>query len=482
MKHRRSESTPVGSNFAATYRCVSPVDGRLFAERPLTSDRAADEALAAARTAARSWQATPIDERAALCTRFVDAFGARRDAIAEEITWQMGRPLRHAPAEIRTFEERARAMIGLAAEALADLQVPPTGGFTRFIRKEPLGIVLVMAPWNYPYLTAVNAVVPALLAGNVVLLKHSEQTFLCAERFADAFEAAGLPEGVFQALRLSHEQSASLIGRDGGPDLVCFTGSVGGGSAVQRAAANRRDRFVTVGLELGGKDAAYVRADVDLDAAVAGLVDGAFYNAGQSCCGVERIYVHADVYDRFVKQYVDAVRALRLGDPTDPGTTLGPLVRTRSADFVREQIRHAVGDGARTLIDPADFPSDEPGTPYLAPQVLVDVNHAMDVMAEETFGPVVGIMKVDTDAEAVGLVNDSPYGLTASVWTVDEDAALDLGSQLEVGTVFMNRCDYLDPALAWTGVKASGRGVTLSRLGYEQLTRPKSFHLRLAST
>ncbi len=479
MPHHLTEYMVEENRRSESYLCLSPVDGRPFAERPLATDRDVERSLSAARTATRMWSVTSLEDRMAACTRFVDAFGARRDAIAEEITWQMGRPIGQTPSEIRGVEERARSMIGLAPEALKDFWPDPRNGITRFIRREPLGVVLVMAPWNYPYLTAVNAVIAAILAGNAVMLKHSEQTFLCAERFAEAFDSAGLPKGVFQVLHLSHEQSAGLITMDEGPDLVCFTGSVEGGSAVQRAAAARSDRFIGVGLELGGKDAAYVRCDADVDAAVANLVDGAFFNAGQSCCGIERLYVHADVYDHFLDKFVETTQELRLGNPIERATTLGPLVRTRSADFVREQIAEAVHRGAHALVDSTAFPFDAVGTPYMAPQVLTDVDHSMRVMTEETFGPVVGIMKVRTDDEAVALMNDSAYGLTASVWTSDENAALELGERLEVGTVFMNRCDYLDPELAWTGVKASGRGVTLSRFGFDQVTRPKSFHLRV---
>jgi acyl-CoA reductase-like NAD-dependent aldehyde dehydrogenase len=250
---------------------------------------------------------------------------------------------------------------------------------------------------------------------------------------------------------------------------------VAGGHAVVHAAA---DRFIGLGLELGGKDPAYVRADADLPHAVANLVDGAFFNSGQSCCGIERIYVHADVYDDFVEGAVAEARRLRLGNPLDEDTSLGPVVRASAAAFVRGQCAEAVAAGARALLDPRDFPADEPGSAYLAPQILVDVDHSMRVMSEESFGPCVGIMRVRDDDEAVALMNDSAYGLTASVWTRDEPAALAIGARVETGTFFMNRCDYLDPALAWTGVKDSGRGCTLSRIGFESLTRPKSFHLR----
>jgi acyl-CoA reductase-like NAD-dependent aldehyde dehydrogenase len=347
-------------------------------------------------------------------------------------------------------------------------------GFTRFIRREPLGTVLVIAPWNYPYLTAVNSIVPALMAGNAVVLKPSSQTPLTAERMADAFHAGGLPEGLFQYVVLDHPATDGAV-RDPRVDFVAFTGSVAGGHTVQRVAA---ERFTGVGLELGGKDPAYVRPDADLDYTLDNLVDGVYFNAGQSCCGIERIYVQRGIYDRFVAGFVERTRRYVLGNPLDPATTLGPMVRTRAADWVRRQIAEALAAGARALIDEAHFPASRPGTPYLAPQVLADVNHGMSVMREESFGPVVGIMAVDTDEEAVALMNDSPYGLTASIWTADADAALAIGGRLATGTCFMNRCDYLDPALAWTGVGDSGRGCTLSSLGYAQLTRPKSFHLK----
>jgi acyl-CoA reductase-like NAD-dependent aldehyde dehydrogenase len=459
-------------------RTISPVDGSIIAEVPLADERRIDAVLAAARGAQPAWSRRSVEERAAFCTRAVDAFVAKSAEIATEITWQMGRPVSQTPGEVAGFEERARHMIEIAPEALADLEAGPAEGFRRFIRRDPLGVVLVMAPWNYPYLTAVNSVVPALLAGNAVILKHSGQTPLAAERFAEAFRAAGLPRGIFQIVHCTHADSARMIsGRD--VDFVAFTGSVDGGHAVVEAASTR---FISTGLELGGKDPAYVRADAPLAFTAENLVDGAFFNSGQSCCGIERIYVDRSVFDQFVEAFVEQVRAYRLGDPTDAATSLGPCVRTGAADFVREQIAEAVSMGARALVDPAHFPADSEGTPYLAPQVLVDVTHGMRVMYEESFGPVVGIMPVSGDHEAVTRMNDSDFGLTASIWTDDADAAIHVGEQVETGTWFMNRCDYLDPALAWTGVKDSGRGCTLSPLGFESLTRPKSFHLKLAGS
>lgn len=460
----------------AGFTTLSPVDGSTYVERDFTSVAELDELLRRARESQIDWGSVSLPERARLCGTFVDAVLCERDAAAEEITWQIGRPIAQSPGELRGFEERARTMIALAESALASVVPGPKPGFQRYIERVPLGVVLTIAPWNYPYLTAVNSIIPALMAGNTVVLKHSAQTPLVAERLFRAAERAGFPPGVFQFAHLTHQQTDALI-RSGDVDFVAFTGSVEAGRAVQRATA---EQFIGVGLELGGKDPAYVREDADLDHAVENLVDGAFFNSGQSCCGVERIYVHRAVYQRFVDGFVALTQQYRLGNPLDSTTTLGPMVRTAAAEFVRGQVREAVSQGAKALIDPATFPADNPGSPYLAPQVLIDVDHSMRVMTEESFGPVVGIMPVDGDDAAVELMNDSDYGLTASVWTRDLDAAEALGQRVHTGTWFMNRCDYLDPSLAWTGVKNSGRGCTLSRIGYETLTRPKSFHLRLS--
>ena len=458
-----------------TQRTISPVDGSVYVERTLAAPAQIEAALETARLGQRLWRDVSLPERATILGRFCDAFESHRDAIAEELSWQMGRPIRYAPNEVRGTLERARHMIEIAPEALADIDVGPKAGFHRFLRREPLGVVFTVAAWNYPYLIAVNSVVPALMAGNAVVLKHSAQTPLCAERFEDCLREAGLPEGVFQALHLSHADTERVI-RDPRVDFVAFTGSVAGGHAVQRAAA---DRFIGTGLELGGCDPAYVRHDADLAHAVENLVDGAYFNSGQSCCGIQRVYVHQRLYDAFVEGWVDLTRKYALGNPTDPQTTLGPVVRTAAADEIRRQVAASIAAGARAVIDEREFPASRAGTPYLAPQVLLGVDHTMPVMREEIFGPVAGIMKVGSDAEAVQLMNDSAFGLTAAIWTGDEGAAVAIGEQVQTGTWFMNRCDYLDPALAWVGVKDSGRGCTLSVVGYEHLTRPKSFHLRL---
>jgi acyl-CoA reductase-like NAD-dependent aldehyde dehydrogenase len=458
-------------------KTISPVDGRVYVERAPASAAEIDATLQRARLAQRQWRQVPIPERAALLQGFCAAFEARAAEIAPELSWQMGRPIRYAPNEVRGTLERARYMISIAATALLDVEPGPKPAFHRFIRREPLGVVFTVAAWNYPYLIAVNSVVPALLAGNAVILKHSAQTPLCAERFADCFAAAGLPPGVFQVLHLEHADTERMI-HDPRVDFVAFTGSVAGGRAVQRAAA---ERFIGVGLELGGCDPVYVRHDADLPHAIENIVDGAYFNSGQSCCGLQRIFVHESVYARFTAGCIDLIRQYRLGEPLDPATTLGPVVRTAAADLIRAQLRSAIAAGARPGIEEHEFPLSRAGTPYLAPQLLLDAPPTSAVMREEIFGPVAGVMKVHSDQEAVQRMNDSAFGLTAAIWTRDEAAALTLGDQVHTGTWFMNRCDYLDPALAWVGVKDSGRGCTLSVLGFEQLTRPKSFHLRVTT-
>ena len=447
--------------------CLSPVDGREYARRPLATDGQVELALERARRAQREWARALLGERCATMLRFLEAMEALNPQIVPELAWQMGRPVRYG-GELRSLAERVRAMVEIAEPALA-AEVAESG---RSVVRVPVGTVLVIAPWNYPFLTAANTIVPALLAGNAVLLKHSAQTPLAGERFAEAFRAAGLPDGLFANLFLSHEQTARLLASALVGHAV-FTGSVEGGREVERAAAGS---FTTLTLELGGKDPAYVRADADLSAAVEALVDGSFYNSGQSCCGVERIYVDEAVWDPFLNGFLEAARQYRLGDPLDPETSLGPMASARGAEQVRRQVREAIDAGACAHVPGQLFPRD--GGAYLMPQVLTGVDHGMAVMREETFGPAVGIMKVKDDGEAVRLMNDSAYGLTASIWTRDLATAERLAAEVEAGTVFANRCDYLDPLLAWTGVKNSGRGASLGRYGFESVTRPKSLHLR----
>jgi acyl-CoA reductase-like NAD-dependent aldehyde dehydrogenase len=451
---------------------ISPVDGRVHAERVPLSPEAATAAVARAKAAQPAWAARPLAERIACVRAGVAALNAMKDRVVEGLAWQMGRPTRYG-GEFGGVNERTEYMAGVAEATLAPQVIEDSARFRRVLARDPVGVVFVIAPWNYPYLTAINTIVPALIAGNSVILKHASQTLLAGEHLAEAFHAGGVPEDVFQNVVLDHAGTEALIAaRSFG--FVNFTGSVGGGQAIERAAAGT---FTAVGLELGGKDPGYVRADADLDAAVDGLMDGAMFNVGQCCCGIERIYVHETLYDAFVEKAVAWVQALKLGNPFDADTTLGPMAHARFARVVRDQVAEAVALGARPLIDPALFPADDGGA-YLAPQVLVNVDHSMRVMREESFGPVVGIMKVSGDEQAVALMNDSPYGLTAAIYTADADAAAEIGARLETGTVFMNRCDYLDPALCWTGCKDTGRGAALSSLGFLAVTRPKSYHLK----
>ena len=455
-------------------RTISPIDNSVYVQRDYASQEVIHQVLESATLEQKRWKQTPLAERKKLCSQAVDAFVAKKDAIAEEICWQMGRPIRSAAGEVAGLEERARAMIKLADQGLATVKLDPKEGFERWIQREAIGVIFVVAPWNYPYLTAINAIMPAILAGNSVVLKHSAQTPLCAERLHEAFIAGGVPEGVFQYLHLSHSDTETVI-QDERVNYIAFTGSVPGGAMVEKAAAGR---FIGLGLELGGKDPAYVRADADISQAVDTTMDGAFYNSGQSCCGIERIYVHESIHDDFLAGSIDWVKALKLGRSDDSETTLGPVVRASAADFVRDQIQEAIAQGAVAHITEEDFPEEQPNSAYLAPQILSNVDHSMRVMTEESFGPVVGIQKVGSDEEAIQLMNDSEYGLTASIFTQDIETGIALGQQVETGTFFINRCDYLDPELAWTGIKNSGHGCTLSVMGYESLTRPKSFHIK----
>ncbi len=451
---------------------ISPVDGRVWAERMPLAPEVAEKVVAAARAAQKGWAARPLDERIALVKAGVARLNEMKDVVVEELAWQMGRPTRFG-GEYGGVNARTDYMAGIAAETLAPKVIEDSAAFRRLITREALGVVFIVAPWNYPYLTTINTLVPALIAGNSVVLKASSQTLIVGERLAEAFHAAGVPEDVFQNVVLDHPTTEALI-KARAFGFVNFTGSVGGGAAMERAAAGT---FTPLGLELGGKDPGYVRADAHLEAAVDTLMDGAMFNAGQCCCGIERIYVHESLYDSFVEKAVAWTNALKLGNPFDPSSTLGPMANRRFAAVVRDQIAEAVARGAKPLIDPAHFPADDGGA-YLAPQVLVNVDHSMKVMTEESFGPVVGIMKVSGDDQALALMNDSPYGLTASIWTEDYDTAAALGARIETGTVFMNRADYLDPALCWTGCKDTGRGGSLSYLGYLSVTRPKSYHLK----
>ena len=453
-----------------TLKCISPIDGSVFATREVLSVEAAQAVAKNARAAQSAWAARPLQERIDLVMAGVAAVGEMNDEIVPELAHMMGRPVRYG-GEFGGFNERASHMALIAKDALADIAVGEDETFLRYIKRVPHGVVFVIAPWNYPYMTAINTVAPALIAGNSVVLKHATQTLLVGERMARAFHAAGVPEDVFQNVFLDHDTTSALIaGR--AFDFVNFTGSVGGGRAMERAAAGT---FTGLGLELGGKDPGYVMEDADLDAAVDTLIDGAMFNSGQCCCGIERIYVHESLFDAFVAKAVAFVQGYRLGNPLDQETTIGPMANVRFANEVRGQITEALKMGAVAHI--AAMPGDD-GAAYLTPQILTNVSHEMRVMHDESFGPVVGIMPVKDDAQAIALMNDSEFGLTASLWTGDVARAQAVGDQIETGTVFLNRADYLDPGLCWTGCKNTGRGGGLSVIGYHNLTRPKSYHLK----
>ncbi len=454
-----------------TVELISPIDGSVYLTRDVLAPDAAIAAARAARAAQAAWAATPLADRVAALRRANDIIGQDTDRMALELAHQMGRPVRYG-GEFGGFSERLTYMADIAADALAPDVIEDSDAAFRAIKRVPRGVVLVVAPWNYPYMTAINTVAPALAAGNSVILKHASQTLQVGERLAQALHEAGVPRDVFQNVVIDHDTTDALIaGRH--VDFVNFTGSVGGGQAMERAAAGT---FTPVATELGGKDPGYVRADADLDAAVDGLMDGAIFNAGQCCCGIERIYVAEPLFDAFVEKAVAWARAQKLGNPLDPETTLGPMANIRFAQEVRAQIAEALADGATAHVD--RMPADDGQNTYVTPQVLTGVTHDMRVMRDESFGPVVGIMAVPDDDTAVRLMNDSRFGLTASIWTRDAAAAERIGDRIETGTVFMNRCDYLDPALCWTGCKDTGHGAGLSKLAYQALTRPKSYHLR----
>ncbi len=456
------------------FKTITPIDNSVYLREDYHTQKDIDETLKKAKVAQKEWAKTSISKRNEYITKFLDALLNKSEDIAKELSYQMGRPVSYSILELRGVKERASYMQEIAQEALKPFYPEEKKGFERYILKEPLGVVAVLSPWNYPFLTSVNVIVPALLAGNAVILRHSTQTPLVASRYKEAFDEAGLPDGLFSYLHLQHSD-ASVFMADDRVDGVYFTGSVKGGYEVQKAIINK---FIPCGLELGGKDPAYVRNDADVNYSAQNLVDGAFFNSGQSCCGIERIYVHENIYDEFVQKFVQITKEYKLGNPLDKSTTLGPMVKTTAADFVRGQIKEALDKGAKSLVDESLFPNSKEGTPYLAPTVLVDVDHSMSVMSEESFGPVVGIMKVKDDDEALRLMNDSQYGLTASIWSKDKEMARELSVKIETGTVYLNRCDYLDPALAWTGVKDTGRGVTLSMFGFDHVTKVKSIHFK----
>jgi acyl-CoA reductase-like NAD-dependent aldehyde dehydrogenase len=458
----------------AIQKTITPIDNSVYLERPLASENEINEILDNSKKSFIEWKNISIDERIIVINKFIDNLLAFKEEISKEICWQIGRPISQCGNELRGFEERSRHMVNIAKTSLENILARKNDEFDNYIYKSPLGVIFVMAPWNYPVITATNTIVPALLSGNTLVLKHSSQTPRCAELINQAFEGTGLPKGVFQFIHTNHEVCEKIIS-DPRVAHVVFTGSVRGGQEVKKYIGTR---FINVGLELGGKDPAYVKSDADLNHAVENLVDGALFNSGQSCCGIERIYVDQSIYQDFIDGFKSITEQYKLGDPSLEDTNLGPVVRMSAAKFIRTQMSEAEKQGAQRLIDESKFSIAKEDNCYIAPQVMINVDHSMRFMMEETFGPTVGIMPVQNSDEAQKLMNDSPYGLTASIWTKDLDFAKEFGKNVETGTFFMNRCDYLDPALAWTGVKDTGVGCSLSTLAFDQFTRPQSFHLR----
>ena len=455
-------------------KTITPIDNSVYLERPLSTQNEIDNVIENSKKSFQSWKSTSIDDRIKIINKFIDNLIALKPEVSKEICWQIGRPISQCGNELRGFEERSRHMVEIAKESLRDIPATKNDEFDNYIYKSPLGVIFVMAPWNYPIITATNTIVPALLAGNTIVIKHSSQTPRCAELISQAFDNTGLPEGVFQFVHTDHQACEKIIA-DPRIAHVVFTGSVRGGQEVKKYIGTR---FINVGLELGGKDPAYVRSDADINHAIENLVDGAMFNSGQSCCGIERIYVDQSIYKDFIDGFKTITEQYKLGDPSQEDTNLGPVVRLSAANFIRSQISEAEKQGAKRLIDESKFSIAKDDNCYIAPQVMIDVDHSMRFMMEETFGPAVGIMPVKDHHEAKQLMNDSPYGLTASIWTKDLDFAKEFGRDIETGTFFMNRCDYLDPALAWTGVKDTGVGCSLSVLAFDQFTRPQSFHMR----
>ena len=455
-------------------KTITPIDNSVYLERPLSTEAEIDKVIESSKKSFQSWKNTSIEERITIINKFIDNLIALKPEVSKEICWQIGRPISQCGNELRGFEERSRHMVKIAKDSLQNIPATKNDEFDNYIYKSPLGVIFVMAPWNYPIITATNTIVPALLAGNTILIKHSSQTPRCAELISQAFENTGLPEGVFQFVHTDHQSCEKIIS-DNRIAHVVFTGSVKGGQEVKKYIGTR---FINVGLELGGKDPAYVRSDADINHAIENLVDGAMFNSGQSCCGIERIYVDQSIYKDFIDGFKNLTEQYKLGDPSKEDTNLGPVVRLSAANFIRSQMAEAEQQGAKRLIDESKFSISKEDNCYVAPQVMIDVDHSMRFMMEETFGPAVGIMPVKDHHEARQLMNDSPYGLTASIWTKDLDFAKEFGRDIETGTFFMNRCDYLDPALAWTGVKDTGVGCSLSVLAFDQFTRPQSFHMR----
>lgn len=424
-------------------------------------------------TAQKSWRAESLEKRLSLVKEALSYFEDNRDQIARDISQQMGRPYHYAKGELNGFFERANYLCKIAQDTLAPDVFTDLDGFDRSIEHCPFGTIFVISAWNYPLLITVNSVIPGLLAGNTILLKHSSLTPKIGEHFQKAFQNMGSHKNLLLHSVLDHQTTGKVI-EELPVNHVIFTGSVNGGRQILSHTAKR---FINPALELGGKDAAYIHGDADLDYAVASVVDGCMFNSGQSCCGIERVYIHQDLYEGFIKKAQGLIREYKLGDPNDENTSMGPLATAKAANYMEEQIKDALSKGAKVLEGGKRIEIGK-GT-FFEPTLMTNVTHEMEVMREENFGPILPVMKVKDEREAIDLINDSDYGLTCALFTSDENLARSMAHNIDTGTVFMNRCDYLDPALPWTGVKNSGCGSTLSKYGFHSVTRRKSLHFKL---
>ena len=459
---------------AATLPIVNPATGSIILRLAADGPREVAERYASARAAQPAWAATPIRKRIAAIQKFREQVVARADTLAHTLTQEVGKPIRQSRNELKGLLARLDFFIAESAKALREQKVfaDAEQNLDERITHEPLGVVANISAWNYPYFVGSNVFVPALVAGNAVLYKPSEFATLTGRHIADLLHASGVPEDVFVPVIGAGPTGAALLRQP--VDGVFFTGSYATGAKIAAAAGKR---MIKVQLELGGKDPVYVCDDVDVKTAAAALADGAFYNTGQSCCSVERIYVHEAVHDAFVDAFVAEVKTFRIGDPMDPSTYIGPLTRAAQVDVLRAQVADAKRKGAKLLLGGA--PIKRKGN-WFAPTVLTDVDPSMLVMREESFGPIIGIQSVADDAAAIAQMNDSEYGLTAGVYTHDAARARRVLSRLHAGSVYWNCCDRVSPRLPWSGVKHSGIGLTLGTMGIETLTRPKAWHLRSA--
>ena len=451
---------------------VNPANGRVIAELPKDTAASVTAKYRAARAEQPHWAAMPLAARLAAIRRFREEIVRETERLAAVLTSEVGKPIRQSRNELNGLLGRIDFFLAAADGTLAPRQVHDEGGMREVISHEPLGVIANISAWNYPYFVGANVFVPALLAGNAVLYKPSEYATLTGLEIGRLLHLAGIPQDVFAVVVGAGEVGRAVLAQP--VDGVFFTGSYGTGARIAHEVG---PRMVKLQLELGGKDPTYVCEDVDVAAAAASLADGAMYNAGQSCCSVERIYVHAKIHDAFVDAFVAEVRGFRLGDPTSEDTYIGPLTRAPQLDLLERQVADAKDKGAKLLIGGARLPA--PGH-WFQPTVFSHVDHSMELMREESFGPIIGIQKVEDDDEAVRLMNDTEYGLTAGVYTKDEARARGILASVRAGSVYWNCCDRVSPRLPWSGVGHSGVGLTLSTYGIETFTRPKAWHLKQA--